>query len=1284
MGSLDPASMTGERLPLAASQREVWIDQKAWPGSAHLNIGGCAFIHGPLDLGLMQRALEVLVEETEALRLVPDLEGHQVLLPSFSPTLLISDLSGSSNPGQAIRDAWRRQMAEPFPLGEVPPWRFTVEIGSPEFHGSSIQFHHLVMDGWGTTTVVRRWTEIYDALAQGRAPEPSPAAGYAAHVADSVAYLGSAAYARDAAFWSTRMAGLPERLFEPRSRVAELRGLSPAYLATYPIPRADYDRLTAAASGLGVTSFVLFFAAIAVYFSRTRGRRELVVGVPSLNRGKRFRDTPGMFAGVVPIRVAVLPGDSVAKLIAEINQALRESLRHASFPLSEIGRNIQLIRQGRESVFDILLSFERQNYDVSFGDTVHTESRQLFSGISRYPLGVTVCEFSDLQDIELALEGSSAYFVDGDMPLLGHRLWHLVREIAAHPEASIGGIDVLPDEERWAVVEGLHRDVAHHESPQTFISQFEHQVALRPEATALTWDFGSMDYQTLDGRANALAARIAASGGRPGAIVAIAVPRSPELMVALLAVAKTGAAFLPIDVDAPLERLRDILRQSVAAAILLPDELVDRFSALGPPCIVVDAKLRADPKPIAIANTPGPSDAAYVLFTSGSTGTPKGVVVEHATLSRRLAWLGKAWAVDWHDRSAQATQITFDPALIETLLPLIHGGSIALPPPGRLRPESLATFAIAHGVTMMAFVPSTLAAFLDGIGGRQGLRLRVACCGGEILHPELADRFLAETGARLFNVYGPTEAAIFATAHACQGPASEGPLPIGRPIDDTRVYVLDEAMRPLPFGEQGEIYIGGDTIARGYLNRAELTDGAFLADPFRPGGRMYRTGDRGWIGNDGNVFFTGRLDRQIKLRGYRIELGEIEAALAAVPGVELVAAKLVSEPGSQGQIHAWVAAPANVERDLLHRQLRSRLPDYMHPSRIAILPALPLTPAGKVDLARLPAADEAGDSSAVSRRLPATTLERDLLALWADTLKKPGLGVRDNFFEAGGDSLAAIGILAGIEQLTGSKVSLYALTEHPTVERLAEALSEELTTARLVVRLSRQRATGRTLYIAASGHGDLLRFQNLARALGDDFEVHLLQPASGSTATMIRELAAQYAERIALRHPEEVCLAGFSVGGLTALETARALAERGIRVPQLILIDTVYPSRIIGRRRFWDVLGWLTRNLHLQDLSMNGRRLEAMFNDPGLRLQVAALDAYAPAPYAGDTLLIKSTGLASWERWLFRPWRRVMADRLHETTIQGLHGSIFESSSVERLSALIRSDLAGDVALEAK
>ncbi|MEJ6004577.1 amino acid adenylation domain-containing protein [Paucibacter sp. AS339] len=1299
-------------IPLSLSQREVWLDQRAWPDSAHLNIGGAGFLIGQLDLLRFKQALQLLVDRCDALRLVPRTDGQQSLLSSYRPELTVIELAArDADAKQAMREHWQASIRQPIGLDGRPPWRFTLLSAGPALWGLTIQFHHLVMDGWGSSLVMRLWSEIYQELGSAEAVPANKAPGYLDFIDASLAYKNSAQLAQDSAYWLKHVGQVPPALIEARGPRPQLNHLPPAHLAHIRLARADYARMSEAAEALGSGPFGCFLAALALYFGRTQQRSEVLVGVPSLNRsGRRYLHTPGMFAGILAIRLELKPGASAADLLHQVGQQMLGALRHPRYPLSELAQHLHLLRDGRDHLVDVLLSFERQDYDLPFGEARLTESRQLFAGLARYPLAISLCEFGANADPEMVLEASSACYEPGEADLLGRRLWNLAQALATRPETPLEQLDLLPPEERWALLEGLHKDLAQLESPQPYIDLFLHQAALWPERCALVWNEGQMNYGELARRAEMLAGQLRTLGAARNKVVALALERSPEMVVALLAIARAGAAFLPLDPQAPAARLSGILIDSAAVALLLAPTAPAELQSLHGRCLrlTLDSPLAEAPAGLAPEDPPalwtwakaGAEDLAYVLFTSGSTGRPKGVMVEHGALSRRLAWLSKAWAIHADDRSAQGTQLGFDPSLIELLLPLTHGASIALPPPGRLHPHKLAEFIQRHGATFSAFVPSTLPGLLAGWRGQgaaqllksgKPLKLRVACCGGEVLSPAMAERFVRETGARLYNVYGPTEATIFATAWPCQAEAIDAELPIGLPIDDTRIYVLGPDLQVQPHGVQGDIYIGGGALARGYMGRPDLDQQSFLPDPFQTAQpqqsqpRIYRSGDRGWIDASGRLHFSGRADRQVKLRGYRIELGDVEAACLAQPGVEQALVQLIRAEGQAPALHAWLGGSA-LDPAALQAGLRQRLPDYMRPSRLICLPELPLTPNGKIDVAALPrqTASQATRQGA-AQQAASTAMEHTLHALWSQALNPPPeagtlrpalhFGVHDNFFDLGGDSLAALSILGAMEERLDRHLPLHLMAEHPTIAELARALSlpqarpgivRPLTSASPIP--STDTAPQATIFLAASGFGDILRLQNLAQSLQGDAQLFMLQaPLEPPPATMT-EFASLYADAIEAQTAGPVWLAGFSVGGVTALETARELQRRGRPPLGLMLLDTIHPDAVFGGAASWRTLGWLVRKLHMQELSMNGRRLSAMFSDPGLISQVMALRGHHCQAFEGPVLLLKSSGLAGWNRLLFQAWHRILPKHMQTRVVTGLHGSIFEPSHVDELA----------------
>ncbi len=1394
-GPTDPSP--SRRLPLAAAQREVLLDQRAHPTSTHLLVGGSGLVRGPLDEALMNRSLQAMAREQVALRLRQMDHQGQTLLPAAHepPQLLVQDAHAAVNdPHAALQQLWADWTQEPLDLRAGVPWRVAMLRFSPSLHGLLIQAHHAVLDGFGTAQMMRRWAAHYCAAANGQAPPPEDGDAYLAHVeADQNPSDNPGHHPRhnprhlsDAAYWRQQFPEPPPPLFPQTKLESELAdGDMPlAVMAEHLLSRERLEAWAAGAHTHNQTAVATLLAAMALHFARLHGLDDVVIGVPALNRsGRAHRLALGMYVGVMPLRVSVKAEQTATELMAQVAHQLHGGLRHAHYPLSQLARDLNLLAQGRSSVFDLLLSFERQDYTLQFGEATLAEARQLFSGRARFPLSLTVCDFGPDRDLAFVAEGSEQRFDERALALLLRRIAHVADQLAHHlvhaPETPVAQIQLLDAAERDAVLEDPHRDLAHHAPALSFIERFSAQAALLPQAIALTWDGGSQTYATLAAAVNALARRLVAQGAGPNRRVALALPRGPLLVQAMLATARAGAAFLPLDVAAPEGRHRELLREADPVAIVCSSADLSYWSALHAGAVAGDA---AGPEPQAVdavppavrpevavptvlryrregwhetlhtsaqagasipqperglvsthqevpptsvrpevavptvlryrregwhetlhtstqseapLDTPFPAEthAAYLLFTSGSTGQPKGVVVSHGALARRLAWLARAWGIGPADRSLQGTQPTFDPALIELLLPLTQGASIALPAAGRLAPEAYAAFAAQHGCSFTALVPTTLSRLLDGVDAlspseRRRLRLRVACCGGEVLPPALAQRWAATTGAALWNVYGPTEACIFATAWPCRDDETAPALPIGMPVDDTRLYVLDDMRQPLPYGTEGHIWIGGPTLSDGYLHDAARTAASFQPDPFvqTPHARMYATGDRGWWDGQGQLQFAGRADRQLKLRGLRIEPAEVEAALLTLPGVHETHVQAVRD-GERVLLQAWVA-PANLNVAELQAALRERLPDALVPSRWTLLDALPLTTQGKVDEAALPQ-----DTERAPAREPRTALETTLRDLLREVLREPTLGVDDDFFASGGDSLAALDWLAAIETRTGMRPSIGLLMAAPTVARLAAALVQHgkpgpiavtplhtVGHSPLAVPLSTAQGQP-TLFLAASGHGDLLRFQALAQSLSPHVAVQMLQPPPDLKNPSLADLAQAYADHIEQHsaalaqtqtqthtQTQPLLLAGFSVGGVTAVETARQLRARGLPVKSLVLIDSVFPRWMFRQAWLWRLGGWLSRHLYIQELSLNGRRLGAMFNDAGLISQVLALQHYRVLPLSGAVTLIRTSGLASWQRWLFGPWLKQLSPRLVVTDIQGMHGSIFEPALVGGLA----------------
>lgn len=1290
-------------LPLSLSQHQVWLDQQSHPGSAHFNIGGMGFVNGKLDLPQLTAALQQLVDESEALRLLPLTDGRQQLVSHWQQPLLdFYDLSDDPDAEKTAHDWWQASFLRPFILdGQHRPWCITLFRISEQHYGMTAQFHHLVMDGYSVALALRQLGAIYNNLSNSpdnNPPESSPIWPppgqrlYQQFIAESQAYANSDSCKLDGDYWHEILPELPPTLLQKRDgqSSSETNGqstdttLALAHHHYDRIPWSEYQQLQKFAKHHKVTTFHLFIAALAIYFCRTFGKQEIVMGLPVLNRGgKRYKHTLGMYVAVIPLRINIAKTSHINELLPAIAKSLRRAYRYARYPLDKLVRELDMIKQGQDRLFDVVLSFEIHNFDVFFGDAPLQKTQQLCSSVARYPLTVSVCEFYEQSPVDILLESSADYFTAAETKQLGSRLHRLLMQMASTNETSVKQLQLLLDEEYYDQIVGRHADVPQHTDPLPFVVTFEHQAALRPSNIAIRWQSGEINYGSLNQQANRLAHRLMAVGVKKDLIVAVVLPRQAETIMAFLAVAKAGGAFVPLTPDAPTARLQKLIQISGAVAILTGQSSAEQLKVLGLPIIIIDNKDAPQYNSALPSSNPkapvNSDDLAYLLFTSGSTGTPKGVLMAHAPLARRLAWLARTFAITPKDVALQSIQLTFDPAMIEIFLPLTHGGSIALPPPGQIAPDDIARYAEDFAATHIIFVPTTLRYFNQNAKNHPKLKLRVAISGGEVLHRALAADFVKQTGAQLFNLYGPTEACVFATALRFELNGNDDPLPIGQPVDDTQIYVLDDNLQLLPAGTPGEIFIGGNALARGYISNGtntdnDLTSQRFIADPFMSGQRMYRSGDNGYWNQEGQLCFVNRIDNQIKLRGQRIEPAEIETVLADIAFVLAAAVKKVGN-----ELHAWVvlkqpdSMSATQLHNLLCQTLQQQLPEHMVPASFTRLSAMPRQVSGKLDYKALKPSPMLVSEEINNEVPPHNDLEKLLLNLFGQTLQSTSQDISSNFFKAGGDSISALNLLSSIDAQIGQRLPLSLLLQNPTVASLAMAIVQRQQP--LLLDLS-QHNGGAPVYLAASGHGDALRFAPLADALGDAFNLHMLQPPidRGYVAYhSIAELADHYVSMIEQHHHKTPpILAGFSIGGIAALEAARRLVGRGVPIGGLILIDTTYPLWLLRRSAMWRLSGWLVKTLRLQELSINQRTMGSLFGDPGLNSQIEALKSYQPTPFSLPTTLVISSGFNRWHRLLFKPWHKQFNGQLSEQHMAGFHGTLFAAEHVRALANIIR------------
>ena len=1056
-------------LPLSFSQERLWFLTQLDAASPY-NIPVGLKLHGVLDQAALERALDTLVERHEALRArfmmgpagEPEVRHRP---PETGLKLQTYDLRTEPD-RQAQFDRLAAEEARiPFDLSSDPLLRGRLIRLGDQHHVLLLTMHHIVSDGWSVDILLKELDVLYGAFSRGGSSPLAPLAlQYADYAAWQRRWLQGGRLEQQQDYWRNALADAPVLLEIPTD---------------YPRPpQQDFEggfvpveldaELSAALRQLaqqhGVTLYIVLLAAWAVVLGRLCGQPEVIVGSPTANRNRReVEDLVGLFVNTLALRINVAQQQSVSDLLKHVRDVALGAQDHQELPFEQVVEIVQPPRRLDRSPL-VQAMFAWQN---TGGQGART---QTLGELTLAPQGIALGQVKFDLDLALGERGDRIMGAFGyakalfDVSTVERHRGYLVsalRAMAADAGTRLGSIDLLGSAERELLLETWNRTEADYPSHLCVHELFEQQAARTPDAVAVVAGDASLSYGELNARANQLARRLQAQGLRPDERVAICVERSLEMVVGLLAILKAGGAYVPLDPAYPTERLAFMLCDSAPRLALTHpparQALDNALSGLQHPPALLDlctdaalwsatAKDNLDPTTMGLA----PDNLAYVIYTSGSTGTPKGILTEHSAVVCRIAWMQTDYPISVTDSILFKTTICFDDSVLEVFWTLSTGASlVALAADEHRSIGAIVDHIQHHQISVLHIVPSVLAALVDGSPPRDLRSLRTIFCSGEDLRAPLIKRLQASAPeATLHNLYGPTEAAVDVTAWQCPPDFSGDVVPIGRPISNTRIYILAEGMEPVPLGAVGEIYIGGAGVARGYLNRPELTAERFLSSPFVQGDRLYRTGDLGRYLPDGNIEFLGRNDHQVKIRGFRIELGEIEARLAEHPQVrEAVVVAREAADGDKRLVAYYTAEPdAQLEAADLRSRLAAALPDHMVPAAFVSLQTMPLTPNGKLDRKALPDPGEAAYARQ-SYEPPQGEVEQALAAIWAELLGVERVGRHDNFFELGGHSLLAVRMVSRLQQQIGLAPSLATLFAHPTLSALAASVGADPTQA---------------------------------------------------------------------------------------------------------------------------------------------------------------------------------------------------------------------------------------------
>ncbi|WP_419789495.1 amino acid adenylation domain-containing protein [Pseudomonas edaphica] len=1206
-----PMRAIGRDQPLVLSfaQERQWFLWQLDPQSAAYHIPSILRLSGRLDLHALQCSFDRLVARHESLRTRINQQGErtvQVVLPAEPLSIMRGDATE-----QTLQQQVEAEIAKPFDLQQGPLLRVTLLRLAEDEHVLVLVQHHIVSDGWSMQVIVDELVQLYSAYRQGEVAQlPALALQYADYAHWQREWMAAGERERQLAYWRELLGGEQPVLELPtahaRPAVQSYRGAS----LELELPTPLAEGLNALAQREGVTLFMLLLASFQGLLYRYSGQHDIRVGVPIANRNRvEVERLVGFFVNTQVLKADVDEQITVTQLLQQAKHRSLDAQSHQDLPFEQLVEALQPERSlSHNPLFQVLF-----NHQSEAG--LATRGRQLPDlRVEGLDWGSQTAQFDLSLDTQATAQGIWAtltYATDLFEPamltrMLGH--WqNLLQGMLDDPQQRVSQLPLLDGTEERSALQDWNATARDY--PQQPVHQLiEAQVELTPDAEALVFTGQRLTYTQLNRRANRLAHRLMDAGVGPDRLVGLAVERSIDMVVGLLAVLKAGGAYVPLDPEYPRERLAYMLEDSGVKLLLTQAHLLEQLPIPeGLETLVLgesgfDGYSEANPGIVLEGE-----NLAYVIYTSGSTGQPKGAGNRHCALTNRLCWMQEAYGLNARDTVLQKTPFSFDVSVWEFFWPLMTGARLVVAAPGDHRdPARLVELINTEQVTTLHFVPSMLQAFLQDPAVVSCHSLQRIVCSGEALPVDAQQQVLRKLPqAASYNLYGPTEAAIDVTHWTCFDEGRDT-VPIGQPIANLCTYVLDAQLQATAVGVAGELYLGGIGLARGYHRRPGLTAERFVASPFVPGARLYRTGDRVRQRADGVIEYLGRLDHQVKLRGLRIELGEIEARVLEHPQVQEASVQVVDGKHLVGYL--VLLAPSETWRESLGAHLLAHLPDYMVPAQWVLLAQMPLSPNGKLDGKALPKPDAHAQERVY--QAPQTQLEQRLATIWAEVLEVERVGLNDNFFELGGHSLLVLRLKERIRKATGTALSVSQLMLNPTIAAQVACLGGE-TRHSLIVKLNSQ-TQGTPLFLFHPSFGSVHCYKAIGLALREQRPVlGVISRAlveEGSDVPNWQSMVDDYTAQLLDAVPEgPYRLAGWSLGGNLAMEVAYALEQAGRVVEVVGWIDASPPHWL---KAYWDTAVMTDDS----EVPVNQRRVEllqVMFAQSSALIQAAWLQSQA-------------------------------------------------------------------------
>lgn len=1321
----------GYYFPLSFAQERLWFLDQLESETSLYNVPMAFRINGTLNEEALLQTFEAIISRHESLRTTfPATEGvpSQCIVEKGSVVIPVSDISSLTKDEREIetRKQADEEFRRPFNLAEGPLLRVKLlRLGSHE-QILLLTLHHIITDGWSSGILVQEIATLYDAFSQGIIPSLSPLPIQYADFAEwQRNWLQGEVLETQLTYWKEQLGGtLPVTTipaYRPRPATQSYRGKS----KTQVVRTSLLDGLKALSQREGITLFMTLLSAFQTLLHRYTGQDDIIVGSPIANRQQQETEgLIGFFVNTVVLRSDLSGNPTFRELLARVREVAMGAFAHQDLPFDRLVEELHVPRDlSFNPLFQVMFVF--QNASMESVQTSGLTLTPMEAGTDTAKFDLTLELTAGTDNLSILIEYATDLFdADKIERMFGH-LQTLLQGIVAKPDARLSELPILTEAERHQLLVEWNDTRTDYPRDRCIHELFEEQVERTPDAVALIFEDRQMTYRELNQRTNRLARQLRNRGVGPEVLVGICMERSLEMVVGILGILKAGGAYVPLDPTYPRERLDFMVEDTGIKVLLTQRRLVAAIpeGTLEMLCLEDEQDPEAGESYQIVPVGTTAENLAYVMYTSGSTGTPKGVEVTHRGVVRLVRNTGFA-RIDDREIFLQLAPISFDASTLELWAALLNGATCVIFTTETLSPSKLAEHIHRHSVSTLWLTSSLFNAFIDedptALRGISQLLI-----GGEqlsALHVRLAQKHLP--GTQIINGYGPTENTTFTCCHSI--PHGFGPefttIPIGRPIANTEVYILDKHLQPVPIGVPGELFAGGDGLARGYLNQPGLTGEKFVPNPFaaEPGARLYRTGDLVRYLSGGAIEFLGRIDHQVKIRGFRIELGEIESVLGHQESVREVVVLVREDVPGDKRLVAYIVPQEQQPPSVvtLRQYLKDKLPEYMVPGAFVLLEKFPLNPNGKVDRGALPPPWQNLASLKDTFVAPRTPIEQSLAELWAEVLKLEKVGINDNFFELGGNSLLAVRLFVRIRKFAGVDLPLATLFRSPTIRGLAELLAPGATAVpdpavitpggaspdqqwRCLVPM--QPHGGRPpFFIVHAVGGNVLNYLPLLQHLGPDQPVYGLQ-ARGldgvqSAFSSIEEMAGHYITEIRSVQPSgPYSLGGASFGGTVAFEIAQQLTRQGEKVALLALFDSVGPGdqgyrywRSSLKMRLTGIQGearskkialplFLPKRIG-RYLSNNIRRFRLKLfrlTDRTIPLELRAeylftnhntiLKSYEPEPYHGPVTLFRGPAA---DRWPYNDpelgWRDVAKGGLKTIIIHAHHLEFMEPPELGR------------------